>query len=80
MSTRFAYIKYDETATAKSTTARELCEKVEHFLETQLPNSRYKSLALTALEEAYAWIGKAIRDEQVLERSNPTTKGDGDHD
>jgi len=28
-------------------------------------SGRYKALALTALEEAYCWIGKAIRDDQI---------------
>ena len=30
-----------------------------------LPDGRAKSLALTALEECYMWIGKAIRDIQL---------------
>lgn len=66
---RFDYVKYDETALKKQVEAKTLCQKLEHFAETNLPNGRAKSLVFTKLEEAYMWIGKAIRDEQVVERS-----------
>ena len=32
---------------------------------TKLYNGRSASLALTKLEEAYMWIGKQIRDDQI---------------
>lgn len=64
---RFDYVRYDEKACAKQAEAKELCEKLEHFIETKLDNGRAKALAFTKLEEVYMWLGKGIRDEQVLD-------------
>lgn len=64
MSGRFDYVKYDAQAVEDQKEAKTRCETVEKFVDT-LPNGRAKSLALTALEETYMWIGKAIRDEQL---------------
>lgn len=61
---RFDYVKYDEKAADDQSEFKERCQKLESLINT-LVDSRYKSLALTALEEAYCWIGKAIRDEQI---------------
>ncbi len=63
---RFDYVKYDEKAVADQTHFKAKFEAMEHDIETMLPNGRPKALVLTALEEAYMWIGKSIRDEQVL--------------
>ena len=40
-------------------------EAIEDYANLTLKDSRPKSLLLTALEEAYMWSGKAIRDEQI---------------
>lgn len=61
---RFDYVKYDQRATNLQATCKEQMQAAEQVLG-MLPDGRYKSLALTALEEAYAWMGKAIRDEQI---------------
>jgi hypothetical protein len=66
---RFDYVAYDQVAAEKQAEAKELFRKMEHFAETRLNNGRAKSLVFTKLEEAYMWVGKAIRDEQVAERS-----------
>lgn len=65
MSTRFSYVRYDEQATETQKRFKALFEAIEDFAESKLPNSRPKSLLMTALEEAYMWTGKAIRDDQI---------------
>ena len=69
MSGRFSYIKYDEDATRLQARFKELFEKIEATMDERLDEGRSTSLAYTKLEEAYMWIGKAIRDQQRLERS-----------
>lgn len=69
MSTRFDYVKYDDTAYNKQADFKTAFKNLDHLVETTLMNGRCKSLIYTKLEEAYMWVGKAIRDEQVLERS-----------
>ena len=66
---RFGYIAYDDLATSKSGAVRAAMQEVETLLLQHLPESRPRSLALTKLEEAFMWIGKAIRDDQ-LERES----------
>lgn len=66
---RFDYTKYDETANAKQAEMKEkvieLEKKIEEIMVTSPTVGRYRALALTALEESYMWIGKAIRDNQI---------------
>ena len=62
---RFDYVKYDQTATLKQGMFKEMFQTVDETIEKELKNSRAKALVLTKLEEAYMWIGKAIRDEQI---------------
>lgn len=75
MSTRFDYVKYDEIAAHKQAQFKEKLVELDHWVETHLPNGRAKSLVFTKLEEAYMWIGKAIRDEQVAERKAELQEG-----
>jgi len=70
MSKRFSYVKYDEQSAAAQETLKSHFEAVELLVDA-LPNSREKSLCLTALEEAYMWTGKAIRDAQIARGSMP---------
>lgn len=65
MDTRFDYVKYDDKAQnlQESVKSQFLC--VEAMLNGGISEGRAKSLALTKLEEAYMWVGKAIRDEQI---------------
>ncbi len=64
---RFDYVKYD----AISQDQQESFKQQAIALESQLdcyPDSREKSLALTALEEFYMWTGKLIRNNQIIRR------------
>ena len=64
---RFDYVKYDEEATKKQAAFKAAFEALEEQTNL-LENGRAKALVLTKLEEAYMWIGKAVRDEQVVKR------------
>ena len=65
MSQRFSYVKYTETSVAKQEAFKAMFESVEAYAMQSLVDGRSRSLCLTALEEAYMWTGKAIRDEQM---------------
>ncbi len=62
---RFDYVKYDEKAVADQVAAKHWCMGLDELIVKNLMPSRATSLALTRLEEAYMWIGKAIRDDQI---------------
>lgn len=65
MSQRFSYVKYDEKSIAMQEELKRYFENIEGFAEKYLTPSRERSLLMTALEEAYMWTGKAIRDDQI---------------
>lgn len=71
MAGRFDYVAYDEEAKEKQEKFKQMFGELEAFANSALPDSRPKSLFMTALEEAYMWTGKAIRDEQVARGSQP---------
>lgn len=61
---RFDYIKYNEAAQKLQQAFKDKFIELADAVEA-LDDSRAKSLVLTKLEEAYMWIGKAIRDQQI---------------
>ncbi len=70
-SARFSYVRYDERSTARQEHFKKLFEAIEEFAEKTLTDSRSRSLLMTALEEAYMWTGKAIRDDQIKRGADP---------
>lgn len=64
MNGRFDYVKYDDVAAENQRAFKAMFEELEKHVIATL-SGRPQSLALTKLEEAYMWVGKAIRDEQV---------------
>jgi hypothetical protein len=64
---RFDYIKYDGLRIIKQNTLKAMFEEIENYAEDNFIDSRSKSLFMTALEEAYMWAGKSLRDEQIVE-------------
>lgn len=62
---RFDYVKYDEKAIAQQKVFKEAFERLEAEVQDDFAPGRAQSLILTKLEEAYMWVGKAIRDEQI---------------
>lgn len=71
-STRFDYVKYDDASLDKQMAIKAAVLELEALVET-LISGREKALALTKLEEAYAWVGKSIKIEQE-ERDSATEK------
>lgn len=62
---RFDYVKYDAAAQNLQQDFKLRFEELEAKVVADLKSGRAYSLVLTKLEEAYMWIGKAIRDEQI---------------
>lgn len=72
---RFDYVKYDDTHTAKQVEAKKVCIELEKEIN-KLPGGRYQSLAMTKLEECYMYIGKSIRDMQIEAGGDSTCETD----
>ena len=62
---RFDYVKYDDKAAHDQAAFKAKFQEVEKMVSDMLGQSRPASLVMTKLEEAYMWVGKAIRDAQV---------------
>lgn len=62
---RFDYVKYDEESVQNQNEFKAQFENLDTTVSCLLRDGRAKSLVLTKLEEAYMWIGKAIRDQQI---------------
>lgn len=60
----FDYVKYDEVTAKVASDFKDAFQDIENRI-IGFSSSRAKSLALTKLEEAYMWVGKMLRDEQV---------------
>lgn len=62
---RYDYVKYSDKSQELQAKFKSDFQQITNGVEMALRPSRAQALALTKLEEAYMWIGKAIRDEQV---------------
>lgn len=65
MSERFKYIRYDQESIDKSEEIKKICELLEEKIDG-LGKGRAGATALTKLEECFMWVGKQIRDNQVV--------------
>ena len=63
--TRFSYVKYDDVRTAAQQDFKNEFERLERLVEKHLKPDRAQELCLTALEVAYMWTGKQLRDQQI---------------
>lgn len=63
-SSRYDYVKYNETAAKLQEAFKNRFVALDEDLGA-LQEGRAKALAITKLEEAYMWLGKAIRDQQI---------------
>lgn len=61
---RFDYVKYDGVTQTIQDAFKKAFIEIENGVDG-LMDGRAKSLAYTKLEEAYMWIGKALRDDQI---------------
>lgn len=62
---RFDYVKYDAQAELAQTELKATIGNVESYVEKHVKSPRAKALVLTKLEEAYMWMGKGVRDDQI---------------
>ena len=62
---RFSYVKYDTEQSALQEVFKSLFEQLDQAVSDNLPHCRESNLVHTKLEEAYMWVGKAIRDIQI---------------
>jgi hypothetical protein len=62
---RFDYVAYDDHAQQTQFTFKSDFQALELRVDNLLKGPRAKALVATKLEEAYMWIGKAIRDDQI---------------
>lgn len=65
MGQRFSYVRYDDVHAKLQGDFKRLFEDIECLAASELGQSRAASLVMTKLEEAYMWVGKAIRDSQI---------------
>ncbi len=71
----FDYVAYDELAQKQQAQFKETFIALERDMGGLKPG-RAASLVRTKLEEAYMWVGKAIRDEQIARNgSAPLQEG-----
>lgn len=69
---RFDYVKYDEGASDMQAMFKNKFQELDGMVERHLFSGRERSLVHTKLEEAYMWVGKSIRDDQII-RNKKTT-------
>lgn len=63
---RFDFIEYDEDAIYIQGLFKDMFTSLEKVVNGgHLTSPRAKALVNTKLEEAYMWVGKAIRDDQI---------------
>ena len=60
----FDYVMYDTKSIDQQHEFKEIFSTLEEMTE-KLGAGRAQSLVKTKLEEAYMWVGKAIRDNQI---------------
>lgn len=61
---RFDFIKYDEKAVVDQNFLKKQFEALAAAVSHH-KTGRAQSLVFTHLEEAFMWVGKMIRDEQI---------------
>lgn len=64
LSHRFAYTKFDSQSQDSLAGFRDLFQQLEVHVDG-LADGRAKALVYTKLEEAFMWVGKALRDTQI---------------
>ncbi len=68
---RFDGIAFNEQSKTWSSELKKSFEKLEEQIDNYLLDSRSKSVAITHLEDAFMWINKAIKDQQIKSEGDP---------
>jgi hypothetical protein len=71
MSNRYDYVKYNENSAKNQIDFKAKFQELEKMVDTILGPGRAQSLVHTKPEEAYMWVGKAIRDSQPQSETEP---------
>lgn len=70
---RLDYVKYDTAAVAAQAQFKDAFEAVISLVQSHpAGGSEQAQFALVRLEEAYMWVGKMIRDDQVVRNGSAT--------
>lgn len=70
---RFDYIAYDPQSMKIQADIKHVTKQLEALIETSVTCPRSKAVALTNLEIVYMWVGKGIRNDQVMRSQLPPT-------
>ena len=62
---RFDYVKYDEKSVAIQDLLKQQIQILEKCVDDNIQDPRSKALVMTKLEEAYMWMGKGVRNDQI---------------
>lgn len=68
---RFDYVEYDNESFENQRLFKLEIQSLENNVNIHINCPRSRALIMTKLEEAYMWIGKGIRNDQI-ERSKET--------
>lgn len=64
---RFDFIQYDDISIQRQINFKDQFTKIANEIEAiSTGNERASLIALVKLEECYMWVGKAIRDDQII--------------
>jgi len=68
---RFDFIEYDDLSREQQLNFKNQFIKIANDIEAiSTGNERSSLIALVKLEECYMWVGKAIRDNQIIRKGN----------
>lgn len=72
---RFDFVQYDSTSVEKSAKVKEGFKALESLIVSTLGSqeTHYKHRCMDALEEAFMFCGKMIRDQQLDSRGGAVT-------
>ncbi len=62
---RFDSVQFDDIRKRELQVIKEAFERIDHLVDTHLKSSREKAIAYTKLEEAFMWINKALKQDQL---------------
>lgn len=67
---RFDYVRYDEARVNAQNAFKKAVTDLERMIEEGIGSKIQKKKAINALEVCYMWIGKGLRDDQIIENGS----------
>ncbi len=71
----FDYERLDDESMQIVSDMRNLCQDLAELIEASTKMGRERALALTKLEEAFMWMGKAVRNDYLARQPKPEDLG-----